>query len=128
MNRDLALEKIRRDVAEADRKCLDPRYLVTMGKMIATGALQTNDKAVIPVNDRLNLEDALWAAELEPRILEVLPGLMINKPNEFYGLENTPEWFQTIFEKVQKGQTPDLVMLGIEPHKYLYWVDHLILK
>ncbi len=73
-------EILKRIVAKAkvDAKMRkEPRFLKVMGFLVAKGFLDVNYPVPRLPNQRLLLEDAIWAGKnVEPRILEVLPAAL----------------------------------------------------
>ena len=72
--------KVRFAIIERRRRT--PRYRRVLGRFVGAGLLSTNEQ-VIPHRAAIELADALWAGEFEPRIFELLPALLIEKPSSF---------------------------------------------
>ncbi len=84
MNRAALLAQIRKRAKTDENNRKDPRYLDTMGFLVAKGLLKTNLPLRPEPNKRLRLDDALWAGEhVEPRILEVLPAAVLRLGRHF---------------------------------------------
>jgi hypothetical protein len=84
MNRDELLKKIKVKAKHDARKRQDPRFKRTMGFLVAKGFLQTNFEVQKLPNQRLLIEDAIWAGKnVEPRILEVLPAAVLRLEKHF---------------------------------------------
>lgn len=63
---------------------LDPRFLETMGFLVAKGFLGYNRPIPEKPNARLDIQDAIWAGKnVEPRILEVLPAALARLKRHF---------------------------------------------
>ena len=83
MNKDL-LNRIKRAAKRDKERRRDPRYLATMGFLVAKGFLKTNQPILLQPNRKLRIEDAIWAGQkVEPRILEVLPAATLRLPRHF---------------------------------------------
>jgi hypothetical protein len=81
--------RAKRRLAVLERRRRDPRYVRVMGRFVREGLLFTNRD--VPENRRpVAVEDVLFAGELEPRLLELLPALIIKRPAMFRGVEALP--------------------------------------
>lgn len=104
----------------------DPRYLQTMGFLVAKGFLRTNQAIPLLPNQRLRLTDAIWAGEnVEPRILEVLPAAVLRLPNHFdLNRVEHPDLFLAIeaLRKREKGHP----LWGIPFRKYKVWAELIL--
>ena len=111
------LRKAKKKVEQLKKLRADPRYLKTLGKLKKEGLLDVRD---IPAyRGQVFLQDALWAAELEPRIFELLPAIVARRPTLFAFLELPPDLDQVVREvKARKAVTP---YQGIEAEKYDRW-------
>lgn len=67
--------------ARLQRARRDPRYLRAVGRFVAEGLLATNDPLVVAHDDPVVLDDVLWAGDHEPRLLELLPAVVIARPD-----------------------------------------------
>ena len=84
MNREELLEKIRGRAQQDEENRHDPRFLDTMGFLVAKGLLRTNMSVALYPNKRLRVDDAIWAGQhVEPRILEVLPAAVLRLGRHF---------------------------------------------
>jgi len=122
------LEKIIR-AAERDRKRRrDPRYLETMGFLVAKGFLRTNQALPLLPNKRIAISDAVWAGmKVEPRILEVLPAAVLRLPRHF-DLEAHAHGnlFHTV-ERLRRREECGPPLWGMPYEKIKVWV-HLRLS
>ena len=55
--------------------------------------------------EKIKIKDVLWAAEIEPRILEVFPAAFIHFRKKFVGEKDIPYELKVIIEKI-KGNEP----------------------
>jgi len=85
MKKEEVLKRIAAKAKADARKRKDPRFLQTMGFLVAKGFLYTNFTVPRLPNKKLFLEDALWAGKnVEPRILEVLPAAVLRLGAHFH--------------------------------------------
>lgn len=114
-----AIERQKR--IEAKRK--DPRYQRVAGRLAREKLLLTQD--VAPANTHPTVEEALWAGEeVEPRILELLPAILLRRPRLFMQARTLPDDLVQVVRELKRGH-PETVFRGIPPQKYAYWVQHL---
>jgi hypothetical protein len=64
------------------RREKDPRFLRVMGRFVREGLLLVNHE-VKTSDDPVSIDDVLWSGELEPRLLELLPALIVKRPSLF---------------------------------------------
>ena len=113
------IEKARRKLEALQKLRKDPRYLRTMGKLKHAGFLDVRD---IPAHrGQVFLQDALWAAELEPRIYELLPAIVARRP-KFFAFFSLPEDLERVVREVRRGH-PLTPYQGIAPEKYNQWTS-----
>lgn len=74
--------------------------------------------------DPLPLEDFLWAGKIEPRVLALLPALVLKKPSLFLDLKKLPPDLAKILHGVRRGQNP-ASFRGIPPDEYLHWIPRV---
>lgn len=77
------IQKAQRESKELEKLRLDKRYKDVIGRFIQEGLIEINSVNNIKKNSyKLFLEDVLWVGEnLEPRVLELLPAVLIKKPS-----------------------------------------------
>jgi hypothetical protein len=112
--------RARRTYARVERARRDPRFLRVVGRFQAARLLATN----YDVPDRrrpITIEDALWAGEFEPRILELLPAAMIKKPSLFVTPRKLPEDLAETVRKLRQNETP-AAFRGIPGPDVARWV------
>jgi hypothetical protein len=97
VTRQALLERIKRKAKRDAKNRKDPRFLETMGFLVAKGFLKTNFEIVPLPNKRLRIDDAVWAGKnVEPRILEVLPAAVLRLEKHFDGLDANRELAKTV--------------------------------
>jgi hypothetical protein len=84
VNKEILIKKIREKAKLDAKKRRDPRFLETMGFLVAKGFLKTNLDVPLLPNKRLQIDNAVWAGKnVEPRILEVLPAAVLRLGKHF---------------------------------------------
>jgi hypothetical protein len=111
------IEKAKRKFKKIQKLRNDPRYLKTMGKLKRAGFLDVRDMA--EYRGQVFLEDALWAAELEPRIYELLPAIIARRP-KFFAFLDLPEDLELVVKEIKRG-LPNTPYRGVAPEKYAAW-------
>jgi len=81
--------RAKRRLASLERKRNEPRFRRVMGRFVRDGLLFSN--AQLPADARpVAVKDVLWAGAVEPRLLELLPALIVKRPSMFTGLRALP--------------------------------------
>jgi hypothetical protein len=99
------VERARARYAKIQRQRRDPRYRRVLGRFVAAGLLSTNDQT-IPHRAAIRVADALWAGEVEPRILELLPALLIKRPSFFEGKAALPDDLAHVVRALRRAEVP----------------------
>jgi hypothetical protein len=103
------------------RKQRDPRFRKVMGRFVAEGLLATTIEG-IPLHDkRVPLEEALWAGTVEPRIMELLPAVLVKKPQLLRLPKELPDDVAAVIYAIRHGK-PAPSFRGVAPDRYLPWV------
>lgn len=84
----------------------DPRYKRVLGRYVASGLLTTNT-GIEPYRKPIKVEDALWAGRTEPRILELLPALIVKRPSMFLDVERLPDDLDAAVRTLRHNKEPD---------------------
>lgn len=117
------IEKLaRKRVALLREKFNDPRYKKVIGKFVAAGLLEHNK--VRPYRGRIFLEDVLWVGSVEPRVLELLPAVLLRRPKLIEIQTEIPEDLRLVLVNLRKG----IAMLdfrGIPANSYRQWVERI---
>ena len=100
----------------------DPRYLKTIGSLVRTGLLVHN--RVAPYRGLVTVEDALWAGDLEPRIFELLPAVLLKKPKLFTRTGPLPQDLAKVLNDLRRG-TATQEFRGISAKNYSTWVKRV---
>lgn len=111
-------------LARIKRKRRDPRYVRTMAKLVVVGLLQTNITGLPTSKGRLALGDALFAGTVEPRVLELLPAIILKRPRLLALPDDLPEDIAKVLRAIAAGKDlPDF--RGVAPAQYLPWVARI---
>jgi hypothetical protein len=84
------------------------------------GLLFVNQE-VEPFRGRLAIADVLWAGELEPRLLELLPALVVKRPGMFEMTSELPEDLESVVAELRRGRVPGTFreIPGSDLHRWL---------
>lgn len=123
MKRKELLKKITQAAGRDRKRREDPRFIETLGFLVAKGFLLTNQNVPLLPNKKIKLRDAIWAGtNVEPRILEVLPAAALRLPRHFdLNANEHPELF-AIVEKLKGGETTGDPLWGVPYEKLMTWV------
>jgi hypothetical protein len=103
-----------------ERQRKDPRFVQVLGRLVSARLLRANHP-VRKVHGPVPLEAALWAGEVEPRILELLPAILLKKPGFFTATERMPQDLKDVLTAIRKGEPPP-AFRGIPGEDVLKWV------
>ena len=124
MTRDELLKRIKQKANRDARKRLDPRFRRTMGFLVAKGFLQTNFEVQKLPNQRLRIEDAIWAGRnVEPRILEVLPAAVLRLEKHFDLNEGMHKELARVVRQLRDGVEAGDEFCEIPFHKLKVWAN-----
>lgn len=102
----------------------DPRYRAALGAFVCAKLLTTNTD-IQPGKGPVALSDVLWAGKLEPRLLELLPAVMIKKPSMIQIDDcGIPGDLGEVLDQLRKNETPP-DFRGIPGEKLQEWVPHI---
>ncbi len=99
------VERARARYAKIQRQRRDPRYRRVLGRFVAAGLLATNEQTE-PHRNPISVADTLWAGEVEPRILELLPALLIKKPSFFVDTTALPDDLLGVVRALRRSEVP----------------------
>lgn len=119
MTRNALIEKAKKKARVLRELRTDARYLKTVGKLKKEGLLEVHD--VPDYRGQVFLEDALWAGEIEPRILELLPAILVRRP-AFFAFLSLPADLEQVVREIKAGH-PKTPYRGIAAEKYGQWVS-----
>ena len=112
----------RKKLKKLDKGRKDPRFREVIGKLVYVKLM--DHQSIPPFNGPVTLEDALWAGELEPRVLELLPAILLKKPKVFTVKKKNPQDLKEVIQCIRKNkQCPDF--RGIAAKDYLKWINKI---
>ncbi len=115
--RDRAKKQIQRN----KRKRKDPRFLRAMGKLVGAKLLTSNVEEVLSYSGQVTFADLLWAGKIEPRIVELMPAIVLKKPGLFKGTDDLPDDLHAIVRAIRRGEATESFR-GVPASDYLPWV------
>jgi hypothetical protein len=116
-------ERARQRRAALRRVWRDPRYKRVIGRLVAAGLLTTTAD-VEPHREPIDVDEALWAGRTEPRILELLPALIVKRPGLFLDVTTLPEDLDAAVRALRKNQAPG-DFRGIPGTALLRWLPSI---
>lgn len=114
--------KAQRKQRRLERLRRDPRYRHVLGAF-ARAKLITTNVDVEPMKGPVALKDVLWAGKLEPRLLELLPAVMIKKPSMVEHGRIPPD-LQRVLDQLGQNETPP-DFRGIPGKKLQEWIPRV---
>jgi hypothetical protein len=117
------VERAQARYAKIKRQRRDPRYRRVLGRFVAAGLLRSNEQT-IPYRGAIRVADALWAGELEPRILELLPALLIKRPSFFEDATALPDDLAQVVRALRRAEAPP-DFRGIPGNDLTRWLPRL---
>ena len=110
-------------LAQLERRRADARYRRVMGRLIGAGLLTSNE-ALSSRREPVSVQDALWAGEVEPRILELLPALLVKRPSMFTHRDALPEDLAAVVGALRRSREPE-DFRGIPGRNLLQWLPRV---
>jgi len=115
-------KKARQKQKRLGRLRRDPRYRAVLGAFVHAKLLQTNVE-VAAKKGPVGLKDVLWAGRIEPRLLELLPAVMIKKPSLIVETR-VPADLAEVLERLRRNERPP-DFRGIPGAKLQEWVPRV---
>lgn len=97
--------RARKRLTELRTRRSDPRFLRVMGRFVHEGLLVTNE-SVQAYDEPLDVSEVLWAGVVEPRLLELLPALLVKRPGLFRDANELPDDLAEVVRKLKRDQEP----------------------
>jgi hypothetical protein len=120
------MDELRRKAQRKQRRLgrlrRDPRYRAAVGAFVHAKLITTNAN-VEPKKGPVELKDVLWAGRLEPRLLELLPAVMIKKPS-MVAFRRVPPDLERVLDDLRHNETPP-DFRGIPGEKLQEWVPRV---
>ncbi len=122
---DKLAERARRRLTVLQRRARDARFLEVMGRFVHDGLLVSNRNHRAHKH-RLHVSDVLWAGELEPRLLELLPALVVKRPAMFVDTNDLPADLDDAVRSLKRDFIPNDFrgIPGADVHRWLRRVGH----
>lgn len=121
-----AIVELRRKAQRKQRRLArlrrDPRYREVVGAFVHARLITTN-LVVDPRKGPVALSDVLWAGKLEPRLLELLPAVMIKKP-AMVEYSRVPPDLNRVLDQLRHNETPP-DFRGIPGKKLQEWIPRI---
>lgn len=115
------IERARAKVARAKEKKEDPRFIRAIEWLSFLGVLRTNFAK--PRKSNVQLQDLLFASEIEPRVSELLPALLIELEDILpFSIKRLPKDLKAVIAAYKSGQTLPPYK-GVAPRKYNEWFN-----
>jgi hypothetical protein len=115
--------RAKKRMAQLDRQRRDPRYQLVLGRLVGLGLLTTNQD-VPRTHAAIDVNDALWAAQIEPRIAELLPALLVRRPALFVDTQDVPEDLARVVAALRRNDVPTSFR-GIPGDKIYRWLGEV---
>ncbi len=124
MNRDELRARAKKRLAAQRRRERDPRFVRVLGRFVSAGLLTTNREIVLH-RDPVPIKDALYAGKVEPRIMELLPAVVLKRPALLAQPLKLPSDLEEIVRGIRHGREslPDL--RGVSSRDYLQWITRV---
>ncbi|MDC0358426.1 helix-turn-helix domain-containing protein [Oligoflexia bacterium] len=124
MNNDryrVIIERAKQREAVQCKRRAEPAYQCAMAWLGYTGLLRHN--RIPACRTDISIEDLLAAAELEPRVLELLPAILTQlRDMLLYRMEDLPSNLRRVVQALlAKKEPPNLG--GLEAQQYMQWLD-----
>jgi hypothetical protein len=98
--------RAQRKLRAIQRRRRDPRYVRVLGRLAEAGYIITR-QAVVCHRDPLEVAEVLWAGEIEPRFLELLPALLVKQPSFFVDARQLPGDLESVVRKLRRNMEPE---------------------
>jgi hypothetical protein len=120
MGRDELQRRAQKRLMVLGRREKDPRFLRVLGRFVHDGLLIVNYD-VAPYREPLLIEDVLQAGELEPRLLELLPALIVKRSAMFTETNDLPEDLGRVVGDLRRDRVPSDFrgLPGADIHRWL---------
>ncbi|MBL4634591.1 MAG: hypothetical protein JKY56_12000 [Kofleriaceae bacterium] len=113
--------RAKKQIQGRKRKRKDPRFLRVMGKLVGAKLLTTNVEGISSYSGQVKFTDLLRAGQIEPRIFELLPAIVLKKPGLFTGTDDLPDDLHAIVRAIRRGEAVE-AFRGVPASDYLPWV------
>ena len=112
--------RARRRLLALERRTRDPRFTRVLGRFVKEKLLVVNH----PVREHgelLRVSDVLWAGVAEPRLLELLPALIVKRPALFERIDSLPADLSQAVAALERDREPETFrgIPGSQLHQWL---------
>ncbi|MBW2733338.1 MAG: hypothetical protein JRH20_13190 [Deltaproteobacteria bacterium] len=121
-DREALVAKAKQQHAAIRRHKNDPRYARVIGRLIRAGLLSHTH--IKPSTQPVSVDDALWVGKWEPRVLELLPAILLKKPKFFVTRGCLPGDIQAVLDGIRHNKAVD-TFRGVPAYLYLRWVPRV---
>ncbi len=97
--------RAKRRLARVAKKRRDPRYQDVLGRFVQAGVLLSNQDVALH-RDRVSVADVIWAGSVEPRMLELLPALLVKRPALFVDTKALPADLASVVQALRANRVP----------------------
>jgi hypothetical protein len=113
-------ERARRRLSTLRRREQDPRFSRVVGRFVREGLLIVNHE-VETSDEPLSVDDVLWSGEIEPRLLELLPALIVKRPGLFLDPTALPVDLAKTVASLKRDREPAAFrgIPGADVHRWL---------
>ncbi len=115
-------KRARTAFAKTQRATKDPRYARVLGRFVAEGLLVHN--RIPAFRGPITLDEALWVGEWEPRVLELLPAVLLKRPGILRNPSEIPEDLREVLVELRHGR-PEKPFRGVLAKDYAQWVPRI---
>lgn len=115
--------RAQRRLARIERARRDPRYARVVGRLRALGLLVTNFEVEDP-GTPISVADALWVGNVEPRVLELLPALVVKAPATFEDVRQLPGDLAEVVRALRRAETPP-DFRGVPGESLAHWLPRV---
>jgi hypothetical protein len=115
--------RARRKLRAIQRRRRDQRYVRVLGRLAEAGYVITH-QAVARHREPLEVAEVLWAGEIEPRFLELLPALLVKQPSLFVDVQRLPADLEFVVRKLRRNVEPE-AFRGISGDRLLHWLSQV---
>jgi len=98
--------RAKKRAASIARRRRSDRYRRVLGRYVSAGLLTTNYDVELN-RDPMAIKDVLWAGEIEPRLLELLPAIVVKRPSLLTDAGDLPRDLAQVVASLRKNETPD---------------------
>ncbi len=122
MNREELVSAAKKKASRDARHRRDPRYCRALGVFSKAGLLRNNSD-IPPLEGPVALEDVLWAGKVEPRLLELLPAVIIKRP-ALIESGHLPKDLDSVVRALRQNEIPE-AFRGVSGVSIAKWLPHI---